>query len=506
MKRFIVPMLTAAAMLLFGQTVYAYTMPGDADGNGKVESRDAAVVLHCIADGNISDFGEERRRAMDITYDGSVDVYDAVAILKLLDRPPIAENEIITDFSALKSAVKNNKQTIYVKGRIECSARLDLQTANSGVSVIGLKDENGQDAVLDFAKLRDSLTSKGEKGVGIYIKGSEYTLENLIIQNAGDCGVRVKGTDAGNSVFRNCVFRYNNNSGVSVTAGGHDNSFYNCDSYRNGDIVQNGGDDADGFSVKLAAAGKNYFYNCRAWENSDDGWDSFRKSGETGMPEIDYIECLAWNNGNIKVFTGEYDYEQGLPLDKNLLYVQAILKNDPDFESKYNARSISEWPKVNMQLFGITKGYTELYATWGGNPNGYKFGSANSGSDEYRYIENCIAFCHIGSEVKGKAKGFDQNSANGLLYDMKNILAFDNVVNINMDIMTPKTVSGVVWAFDKAAALDGKSYSEAKGSLNVSEPSNKAELKTKVYAYRDMICDHVYNDMIPGEKICDVFE
>ncbi|MBQ6555242.1 MAG: right-handed parallel beta-helix repeat-containing protein [Firmicutes bacterium] len=505
MKKFIVSAI--AAMLFFSVPAFAYVMPGDADGNGKLEITDAAEILRCTAKVNIADYSAERRLAMDFDHDGAIGVRDAIGVLDWLDAPAIDESKVVTDFSSLKNALGKNQSTIYVRGKIECTARLDLKTQNAEVSIIGLKDANGQNAVLDFAKMRDSLTSASSSNTGVYIQGTGYTFENLIIQNAGDCGVRIKGSSAGNSTFKNCVFRYNNNSGVSITEGGHDNEFYNCDSYRNGDILQKGGSDADGFSVKLAAAGENYFYNCRAWENSDDGWDSYRKSGKSGMPIIKYIECLAWNNGNPEVFTGEYDYAQGLPLDKNLIYVQAILKNDPDFETKYNAHTVTEWPKVDMQLLGITKGYEELYSTWEGNPNGFKFGSGNSGSDEYRYIENCIAFDHVGNSNIPKGKGFDQNSASGLVYDLKNILAFNNVVNVNMSSMKANSVGGVVWAFDKAAALDGKTYGESAGSsLKETTPSNKDEIKTKVYAYRDMICDYVYNGMIPGERICDVFE
>ena len=41
--------------------------------------------------------------------------------------------------------------------------------------------------------------------------------------------------------------------------------------------------------------------------------------------------------------------------------------------------------------------------------------------------------------------------------------------------------------------------------MTIVNPENRDELKAEVYAYRDMIYNYVYNDKIPGEKICDVF-
>lgn len=42
--------------------------------------------------------------------------------------------------------------------------------------------------------------------------------------------MRIKNSTSGNCIIQNCVFKYNNNSGISVTAGGHDNTFIGVDS------------------------------------------------------------------------------------------------------------------------------------------------------------------------------------------------------------------------------------------------------------------------------------
>ena len=446
---------------------------------------------------------EELAKA-DYNSDGKVDLKDVVLILGY-ENTDTSDGVVVTNFADLKTAIEGGKK-VYVSGTIECGEQLKL--TGKGADIVGLTNKDGTGACLDFAKFRDSLTKSGSGGTGIVITGTGYNFSNLFIQNAGDCGIRINASSGGNCTFTNCVFRYNNNSGVSVTNGGHDNRFINCDSYRNGDIVQKNGNDADGYSIKLSAGKGNYFYNCRAWENSDDGWDSYDRGAV--VPDVTYIECLAWHNGNPETFTGEYDYENGYPLDKNLIYVKSILESDPDFEAKYNAHTVTAWPSVTMSLYGMTNDYNNLITGWGGNPNGFKMGSSGSNSTEYRYIENCIAFDHYGNyykPVQNKAKGFDQNGGNGIHYDMKNILSFNNVENIQMNKMIADSISGVVWSFDNCKAPDGSFYEdELSSGMTATIPENKEELKTKVYAYRDMIYNYVYNDKIPGEQICDVFE
>ena len=529
------------AVLMMSTNCFA-AAKGDVDLDGSITATDATLALLYTLTGSSTGLTQEQITAADFDEDGTVTASDASYILQKTlvpefdiksDKEEIdtSDGVVVSDFSALKNAISSNQKKIYIDGTIECPERIDLNTVNAGMEFYGLTNEDGTGASLDFAKLRDSLSSRGEAGVGIYIKGTGYDFKNLIIENAGDCGVRIKDNDskdpnyqnAGECTFTNCVFRYNNNSGISVTNGSHDNKFINCDSYRNGDIVQKSGADADGFSVKIGAGGGNNFYNCRAWENADDGWDSYDRmsDGKRYISDIAYVECLAWHNGNPNTFTGEYDYIMGYPLDKKLIYVQTILKNDPDFETKYNNREfevdestgkVKNWPNVTMNLLGNTNNYSKMYSNWGGNPNGFKFGSSESDSTGYRYIENCIAFDHYGNSkaaVQYRAKGFDQNcdSGNGgMHYDMKNILSFHNVENIQMVKMNADSINGVVWSFDNIADPTGTMYpDEPSAGMTITEPANKDELREKVYAYREMIYSYVYNDKIPGEQHCDVF-
>ena len=524
--------ILSTVCLAFGEKTPIY---GDANNNGILDVEDSAIVLDKVLTNKSMPIEEntDYKKYVDLNKDDIIDSTDVSIILQMaLDKnyrpegiPDESTTEVTTEtttivstdsttetttintsdcvvvdnFTDLKKEISKKDNKIYIKGTINCTERLKLTNKNANTEILGLTNTDGTGATLDFASLRDCLTSSGSGGTGILINGSHYTFKNIIVQNAGDCGVRITGLDSGYSTFENCIFRYNNNSGVSVTNGGSNNTFKYVDSYRNADLIQKNGGDADGFSVKLQAGENNYFYNCRAWENSDDGWDSYDR-GTPYIGRVDYVECLAWNNGNPKVFTGEYDYENGFALDKNLLYIQEILKNDPDFETKYNNHNVTSWPKLTVKLLGTSNSYTNIRSkAWQGNPNGFKFGSAETPSSSYRYIKNCIAFDHANTPNQNPAKGFDRNNG-AASYDIENTLSFNNGQNYWMDKMTPNSVKGICYSF-------GSGKADAPGSLKLTTPdqTKQTELKSTVYAYRDMIYDYVYNNKIPGEQICNVF-
>ena len=484
----------------------------DVDGDGKVTSNDAALILDKVIKGGKFDSSETATQtptetetqtekptentsaapteaATQATTEASSETTTA----------DISDGVVVDNFSSLKSeaAKKNNK--IYIKGTIMCNERIQLNEKNANTQFIGIDNADGTAAVLDFAPLRDSLTSRGSSGSGFTLSGSGYTFKNVIVQNAGDCGIRITGSD---NLFEKCVFRYNNNSGVSVTKGGSNNTFRYVDSYRNADLVPRNGADADGFSVKIGAGDNNKFYNCRAWENSDDGWDSYDRLSDGGryIGSVYYEECVAWNNGNPNVFTGEDDYANGAPLDKNLLYIQAAIKADPDFEAKYNAHTITSWPKLTLRLLGGSNSYNNIHSTmWAGNPNGFKFGSAETPKSSYRYIKNCIAFGHKNTPNQVPAKGFDRNNGSAS-YDIVNALSFDNGQNYWMDTMEPKSMQGVFYSFNSG-------QEDAAGSLELTVPdaAKEAQIRSEVQSKVQYILDNVNAGKIPGEVIFNVF-
>jgi hypothetical protein len=125
---------------------------------------------------------------------------------------------------------------------------------------------------LNYWHLRGlELSYAGDNCILIY--GSYNTVEDVIVHHCHDSGIQitVPSSYAGNAAF------------------GADNTISNCDSHHNADAT---GENADGFSAKLAIGAGNVFRGCRSWNNSDDGFDLFAAND---VVTIDH--CWAFLNG-----------------------------------------------------------------------------------------------------------------------------------------------------------------------------------------------------------------
>ena len=209
---------------------------------------------------------------------------------------------VVDNFTDLKKAVAQTGKTIYVKGNIDCPERLNLNTKNANTQIIGIANDDGTAASFYFASLKEiSFKSKGESGVGVYIKGSHYTLKNLIVQNAGDCGLRIKVVELVTLLSKTVYSDTTTYSGVSVTSGASNNTFKSVDCYRNADIVQK-------LKVLMQMVFQLNFQLVRTIISTTVvlmkivmmvGISSYDKITPY-IGRIDYIECLTWNNGNNK--------------------------------------------------------------------------------------------------------------------------------------------------------------------------------------------------------------
>ena len=75
--------------------------------------------------------------------------------------------------------------------------------------------------------------------------------------------------------------------------------------------------------------------NCYSWDNLGYGYKMHILS------ELTLTHSASWNNGNPNVFTGEYDYDNKNPLDKNLETIQDLINSDPNFEKNYNSKNFN---------------------------------------------------------------------------------------------------------------------------------------------------------------------
>lgn len=195
----------------------------------------------------------------------------------------------------------------------------------------------GERAVLDF-----SGTSSGKRGISL--TGNYWSIKGFDVIYAGDNGLNISG--GGNNCIEFCSFYENEDSGVQLGGGAHDNTFINCDSYYNADPPDYA--DADGFAPKLDVGTNNRFIGCRAWGNCDDGWDGYMRGGTNVTTILE--NCWTWGNGYLEDGT------------------------DPGSQA---------------------------------NGNGFKMGGGDNSNNQnlmhHFYLTRCIAFGN-------KGKGFDQNN------------------------------------------------------------------------------------------------
>lgn len=224
-------------------------------------------------------------------------------------------------------------------------------------------------------------------------------LKGLTIRYAGSCGLYNGGS---NSIFENIDSYGNCDTGIQM-GHGRDNLIIYCDSHDNFDYKLGGlekadfGGNADGFADKLYTGGTNTYKNCRSWNNSDDGWDFYKRESEEGTAII-LENCICYNNGPL-----EYD-----------------MRNHPRYETdkEWFDQFLGEGIDVKQRIRGTHRVTLEHYIN-DGNANGFKMGG------EYTHCNvratNCIA-------IGNNARGFDQNNNYGIM-TLTNCSAMDNNPN-----------------------------------------------------------------------------
>jgi hypothetical protein len=279
---------------------------------------------------------------------------------------------------------------------------------------------------------------------------------------------------------------------MQITDGASNNTMRFVYSYRNCDVYTLGGN-ADGFAPKLGATTGNTFYGCYSWKNSDDGWDSFDKTDSGYTKDLTYEECACWNNGNPDIFTGKYDFDNGNALDTDLFLVELISKQDSSFASNYKKGTFS----LPTDKFIKTTAGTISLSSWtgsnyDGNPNGFKFGSVNSGSSLKRTVKNCLSFDH-------DRKGFDNNNSS-CTGSFTNCVSFDNGYNYYFPTFTISKWSNV-------KGFNGSSKDKTPSGYSATTPSSSEQstIRSKVESTRKSIVSKCNSNVIPGEVYFDIY-
>jgi hypothetical protein len=233
------------------------------------------------------------------------------------------------------------------------------ENSNYPGGIIGIRQENGEYPRISFVHSNAALSS------GVFIYGSNKFLEYLIIENSLNHGVAVLGN---NNIFDHVISRYNYASGFFVS--GDYNNFNYCYSYRNSDTGTFAANN-DGF--KIEGESNNVFNYCFAWDNRNTGFNYVRVHESS---DLSYLHSGSWNNGNVNVFTGRYDYDNGRPLDKNLWTIKTIINSDANYVSNYYNKKFNIEKDAKIGFFAVEQ--WTLFVSNSAEGNGFTFGNMNS--------------------------------------------------------------------------------------------------------------------------------
>lgn len=302
-----------------------------------------------------------------------------------------------------------NTQNIYeeIKNKFNSLQPSDILNIESGIykfnqslniHINGIINKNiiikgNKNVIFDF-----SSQSYGESGLILY--GEYLHLKNITIRYAGYKGIH---SYLKNSVFENIEVYGSCDSGIQMYGGGntlikcisHDNFGYKTMHYNN---IVKFGFNSDGFSDKLYEDVPNTYIECESYNNSDDGFDFYKRVSNTPTK---LIKCKSHHNG--KRYFNMCNYPR-YEIDKDWF---------DQFKNKNNVYTIYG----NHEIASLKK-----YPSYG-NGNGFKLG----GKECYHCIElhDCEAY-------NNKFKGFDQNHNSGDIF-LFNCIAKNNSLDFGFD-------------------------------------------------------------------------
>jgi hypothetical protein len=321
----------------------------------------------------------------------------------------------------------------YITATVDVKQSATAGTANK-MTYVGAYP--GAHPIIDGYKL--AYNNNGQSN-GLRTRVSYVHLYGITVRYAGFKGFLIGGSY---NKIENCTAQASVDSGFGVKDA--DNcTFINCDSFDSFDYELGGtsnpdfGGNADGFCDKQFTGGGNTYINCRAWNNSDDGWDLYKRG--TTSPIV-FINCITYNNS-----PEYYDFTGNPRLETDKAW----------FDS------------VEGKTMTTSKNHTD---TWyrnhyynNGNKNGFKIGGAGVATDVTMY--RCLA-------VANTVKGFDQNYTQGTV-KLYNCTGFDNKNNYH-------------FGSAQMAGLDIKnsiSYYTTPGDPNKDDEKFKDIIKTGNYTH-----------------------
>ena len=371
-----------------------------------------------------------------------------------------------TDFLEAIEILNDNGGTIYIDTPVITMSKTTTFTIGGQFpgGIIGVRQTNGEYPRISFAKTKMELFN------GIFIIGSNKFIEYMIIENSLNYGVALIGN---NNILDHVISRYNSGSGFYVY--GDFNTLNYCYSYRNCDATIYSVN-ADGFQILGEL--NNVFNYCFAWDNSNSGFNYARIFNSS---DLSYLHSASWNNGNINVFTGKYDYDNGSPLDKNLWTIKEIIKSDENYVSNYYNKKFSiETAKISKTP--VTQWVTSVSPRMDGN--GFTFGNRNS-SQSIDVKRNSFYNVAFDNKLGGFIDQYD-HKYNAFITDC---VSFNNNINYRLTYTLSKWNNNWSWGSLNKDQLNGNVLTKKPSNINTSERS--------LYTVRDQIVRAVSANIFP---------
>jgi pectate lyase len=237
-----------------------------------------------------------------------------------------------SDPTTLSSAIGRvgSGGTIYMRGgTYHYSQPITIAAGNDGTSGgrTVLSAYPGETPMLDFSGESESSSNRG-----LQLFGSYWHLYGLVVENAGDNGIAIGGSD--NTIER-VETRFNADTGIQLSRTASDtpqsewpsnNLVISCESHDNHD---SSGENADGFAAKLTSGPGNVFQYDVAHNNSDDGWDLYTKTATGAIGPVTVEDSLSYDEGTLSDGTTTNDGDRnGFKLGGDDIAVDHVIKRN----------------------------------------------------------------------------------------------------------------------------------------------------------------------------------
>ena len=358
--------------------------------------------------------------------------------------------------------------TIYIDTpiiHIENTTLTLLGTVSGGI--IGVRQAGGE-----YPRIHFIHSYRLPEYSGIAFFASNKFVEYLIIENSLTFGIEIDGH---NNIFDHVITRYNSGPGFLIY--GDFNTFNYCYSYRNIDMgtpfIT-----ADGFRINGEIS--NVFNYCFAWDNANSGFNYMRYLNSS---DLSYLHSGSWNNGNINVFTGKYDYDSNYPLDKNLYTIQEMIKYDDKYVSNYYNKNFN-FENAKIDGYDVYEWISNVYQYMKGE--GFTFGNQNS-SQSIDVKRNSLYNVAFNNKGGGFVDNFD-HKYNAFVTDC---VAFNNFLNYRLPYTLSKWSNNWSWN-----SINGD---VVNGDLALRKPTNVNGAQRQFYNVRNQITNAVFANMFPDD-------